>query len=198
MSIESRIAPMMLEKLQGLANSFDDELVEKETSEKEARRILTSTKQELEATKVMSAEMALQKENPDTIAQSMENLAYMEKKVTGIIEQQQKLQLRVHAQHEEQKSNGHISSGEDDIGERVMLAKMLQEEENKRKNNVAKYSDALSKAGAGEKGDQYRKLLSLSLGAEVKHMDENIDTLLQQLAEDEDGQEGETVLPGVS
>lgn len=198
MSIESRIAPMMLEKLQGLANSFDDELVEKETSEKEARRILTSTKQELEATKVMSAEMALQKENPDTIAQSMENLAYMEKKVTGIIEQQQKLQLRVHAQHEEQKSNGHISSGEDDIGERVMLAKMLQEEENKRKNNVAKYSDALSKAGAGEKGDQYRKLLSLSLGAEVEHMDENIDTLLQQLAEDEDGQEGETVLPGVS
>ena len=79
-----------------------------------------------------------------------------------------------------------------------MLAKMLQEEENKRKNNVAKYSDALSKAGAGEKGDQYRKLLSLSLGAEVEHMDENIDTLLQQLAEDEDGQEGETVLPGVS
>jgi transcription factor MBP1 len=42
-SIQNRIVPQMLEKLHLLAASFDEELEEKDASEREARRILNTT-----------------------------------------------------------------------------------------------------------------------------------------------------------
>lgn len=195
MSIESSIAPLMMEKFQNLANSFDDELVEKETSEREARRILKSTHQELESSKAQIKEISYLKESPDAIAKAKEQLAHVEKAVTMLIEQQQSLQLQFRSQQEELKSNGHTMSGEDDVAERVMLAKMLEDEKNKRQKLVVQYRDALSLAGAGEKGDQYRRLISKCTGELVEHMDENIDVLLHSLTEEEAGQESETVIP---
>ncbi|KAI9055782.1 hypothetical protein LZ554_000723 [Drepanopeziza brunnea f. sp. 'monogermtubi'] len=195
MSIESTIAPLMMERFQNLANSFDDELVEKETSEREARRILKSTRQELESSKAQIKEILFHKESPDVMAKAKEQLTHVEKAVTMLIEQQQSIQLQFRSQQEECKSNGHTMSSEDDIGERVMLAKMLDGERKKRQKLVVQYRDALSVAGAGEKGDQYRRLLAKCLGEDVEHMDENIDVLVHTLTEEEAGQEGEIVIP---
>ncbi|KAF8855156.1 apses-domain-containing protein [Acephala macrosclerotiorum] len=195
MSIQGRIAPLMLEKFQDLANSFDEELVEKETSEREAKRILQSTVQELESVRTQILDITFEKESPDIAQQGKERLAHVEGKVTSLIEQQQKMQLWNRVEREVSKTNGHMMPNEDDVGERVMLGKMLAEEQNKRQNMVIQYRDALSMAGAGEKGEQYRRLISKCLGTEADMMNENLDTLLEQLQEDQRGQQGETVMP---
>lgn len=195
MSIQGRIAPLMAEKFQDLANSFDEELVEKETSEREAKRILQTTVQELESVRGQILEISFEKEAPDTIKQSKDRLAHAENKVTSLLEQQQKQLLWNAIERESNKTNGHMMPNEDDLGERVRLAKMLADEQNKRQNLVIQYRDALSMAGAGEKGEQYRRLISKCLGTEAGLMNENLDTLLEQLQEDQRSQRGETVLP---
>jgi hypothetical protein len=193
MSIESTIKPLMLEKFQDLARSFDEELIEKETSEKEARRILSSTNQELAAIKQQILEVSYHQESPEKTAQGKQQLEQIQLMVTSLIEQQQKLSLWGNIQHEEAKMNGHMITSDDDVAERVMLAQRLMAEQNKRQKFVVQYRDALSDAGAGERGELYRRLIRKALGTEIEMMDENMDTLIEQLKEDQRGREGETI-----
>ncbi|OWO99436.1 hypothetical protein B2J93_3877 [Marssonina coronariae] len=195
MSIENRVTSIMLEKFSHLANSFDDELIEKETSEREARRILKSTIQELESSRHQIQEIVYLGESSEVAAQSKEQLAQVEQAVTALIEKQQQIRLWSHSQLQESSSNGHLMTSEDDVEEQIRLAKALDEEVNKRGSWVVKFRDALSVAGAGEKGDQYRRLLSKCLGEDAENMDENIDILVKSLNEEEHGQDGETVAP---
>jgi len=195
MSIESTIKPLMLEKFQDLARSFDEELVEKETSEKEARRILSSTHQELAAMNSQILEISFHQESPEVAAQGKQQLEQIEKMVTSLIEQQQKLNLWGKIQREEAKMNGHMMASDDDITERAMLAQRLSTEQNKRQKLVVQYRDALSDAGAGERGELYRRLIRKALGTEIEMMDDNMDTLIEQLKEDQRGREGETIIP---
>jgi hypothetical protein len=197
MSIESHIKPLMLEKFQDLARSFDEELIEKETSEKEARRILQSTHQELAAINAQIAEISFQREPPEKTAQAKQQLEQVEKMVASLIEQQQMLILRGKIQREEAKMNGHMITSDDDIAERVMLAQRLMAEQSKRQKLVIQYRDALSDAGAGERGELYRRLIRKALGTEIEMMDGNLDTLIEQLKEDQRSREGETIIRGV-
>jgi transcription factor MBP1 len=195
MSIESTIKPLMLEKFQDLARSFDEELVEKETSEKEARRILQSTHQELAAMNTQILEISCHQESPETAAQGNQQLEQIEKMVTSLIEQQQKLNLWGKIQREEAKMNGHMMTSDDDIAERAMLAQRLITEQNKRQKLAVQYRDALSDAGAGERGELYRRLIRKALGTDIEMMDDNMDNLIEQLKEDQRGREGETIIP---
>jgi hypothetical protein len=115
--------------------------------------------------------------------------------VTSLIEQQQKLNLWGKIQREEAKMNGHMMASDDDITERAMLAQRLSTEQNKRQKLVVQYRDALSDAGAGERGELYRRLIRKALGTEIEMMDDNMDTLIEQLKEDQRGREGETIIP---
>lgn len=199
MSIQGRIAPLIKEKFDDLAASFDEELVEKDTSEREAKRILQTTVQELETVRDQIREINIEKESADVAQQGKDRLAHAEHKVTSLIEQQQKVQLWTRVERELSKTNGHMMSNEDDVGERVMLAKMLGEEQNKRQKFVVQYRDALSMAGAGEKGEQYRRLISKCLGTDANELtDENLEILLSHLQEDQRGQQGETVMPEIN
>jgi transcription factor MBP1 len=186
MSIQSTITPLMLEKFQDLARSFDEELVEKETSEREARRILTSTNLELQTTNSQILDMTMTREPAEKALQSASQLAHVENMVTSLIEQQQKISLFHRSQHEESKSNGHMLNGntEDDMGERIMLAKMLDAEMNKRRKLVGKYREGLSLANAGEKGEVYRRIIAKAVGTDVGLVDENLDVLIEQLGEE--------------
>ena len=197
MSIESKITPLMLEKFQDLARSFDDELIEKETSEKEARRILNSTHAELAAMNEQILEIGYHRELAEERADSTAQLARIEKSITSLIEQQQQLRLLSLCQHEESKTNGHIMSGEDDLDERIMLAKMLAEEKDKRHGLISDYRDALAVAGAGEKGESYKKLIVKALfgGQDPSTVELDIDNVLAELTAEKLGQEGETVIP---
>jgi transcription factor MBP1 len=193
MSIQSKITPLMLEKFQDLAHSFDEELDEKETSEKEARRILQSTQAELAVANEQI--LGFHRETADSRAESVSQLIRIENSITSLIEQQQKLRLWSMTQLEESKSNGHMMSGDDDLHERAMLAKMLTEEQNKRQKLVILYRDALAMAGAGEKSEMYRKLIFKTVKKDqiMDTMDLNLDKLIEELGDDD--HEGEVILP---
>jgi transcription factor MBP1 len=191
MSIESKITPLVIDKFHELAKSFDEELKEKEESEKEARRILTSTQDELQATRSQIIEASYDNDQPDH-EQQLQKLRHLEQTVTGLIEQQQQIQLLARARHEENKQNGHMSQ-EDDLAERLMLARELAEEQEKRKQLVLEHVSALALAGAGEKGEKYRRLISKCVDQDVDAMDDNLDSLIEQLKQNEADRNLETI-----
>lgn len=185
MSVESKITPLVLEKFRELASSFDDELIDKDVSEKEANRLLNATHVELAQIREEYHEISYNVPmKDDDREQNIANLGQLDNLITSLIEQQQQLQLLSRSQHEESKQNGHMNQG-DDLGDRAILAQLLNEEQNKRQKLVGQYKEALSVAGPGEKGEQYRRLISKCVGAEVESMDENIDNLLEQLIDDQ-------------
>jgi hypothetical protein len=109
----------------------------------------------------------------------------VEDAVTSLVEQQQKIQLQILIQQEENKQNGFVpSSQEDDFEERAMLAKMLLDEQTKRQDLVKAYVEGLAKAGAGEKGEKYKLLISKCVETDFESVDDNLDSLLEQLKED--------------
>lgn len=193
MSIQSKVTPLIIEKFQDLAQSFDEELVEKERSEEEARRILENVRGEVASVKEKIGNSALSKESPEDAAHGKQQLAHMEKMVVSAIEQQQKILLWGYIQNEESKSNGHAPSNEDDVAERAMLAQMLVEQQNIRHQNVKKYTSGQSMAGAGEKEELYRRLIVQTLGTEADSLDQNLDVLIEQLRDEDPLRQRETL-----
>jgi hypothetical protein len=193
MSIETRVTPHVIEKFHELAKSFDEELKEKEESEKEARRILTTTQDELEAIRGQMLELSHDNDQPEVFEQKIQHLRHLEKTATGIIEQQQQIQLLARAQHEESKQNGSLDQDHDDVFERLLLAKKLAEEQEKRKKLVAQYCDALALAGAGQHGEKYRRLISKCVEQDFDTMDDNLDSLIEQLKQQESDRNLETI-----
>ncbi|TAQ83338.1 hypothetical protein B7494_g8339 [Chlorociboria aeruginascens] len=190
MSVASKITPLMLEKFQDLAYSFDDELVDKDHSEKEAKRILNSTHIELATIREQILDLGIMEDNDRVEAENKAQLAHIEHLVTSLIEHQQQIQLLSRTQLEENQANGHMSN-DDDVAERLSYSKQLNEELANRKQLVGQYRQALSMAGAGEKGEVYRRLISSCVDSEVDLMDENLDNLIEQLVEDQKDREGE-------
>ncbi|KAH8599202.1 hypothetical protein B0O99DRAFT_504969 [Bisporella sp. PMI_857] len=186
-SVDSKITPLIIEKFRELAQSFDDELQDKMESEKEANRLLITTNDELSQVRHQTMEYDyLQLQEGGDSEGNKAKYAQLDQAVISLIEQQQQMQLRARVQDEERKQNGHISQT-DEVTERAMLARMLNEEQAKRQTLVAQYKDALSMAGAGEKGEQYRRLISKCVDTDVDTMDENINSLLEQLQDDQGG-----------
>ncbi|TVY49283.1 Cell division cycle-related protein [Lachnellula occidentalis] len=186
MSVQQKVAPQMLQRFQELANSFDEELIEKNNSEKEARRIVNSTEVELSMLREQVLDLGFHEEDPETQAKKNKELAQLTQLTTSLIEQQQQMQLLASVNHEEGKSNGNITS--DDIMERATLAKMLNEEQTKRRALVLRYREALSKAGGlGEKGDLYKRLLALCAPTNEEMTPENMDILIEQMTEEQKG-----------
>jgi transcription factor MBP1 len=191
MSVESKVTPLIVEKFRELAASFDEELMDRDISEKEANRLLQTTKDELSQIREEYKALTLRPNKKDEDQdQNKAKLLQLDKNVTSLIEQQQQIRLLARAQHEEGKTNGHLNQG-DDLHERASLARILNEEQTKRQNLVSQYKEALSIAGQGEKGDQYRRLISKCVGTDVDDVDENVDHLLQQLVDDHGGLQNE-------
>ena len=193
MSIQAKVTPLVIDKFQELAKSFDEELKEKEESEKEARRILNSTEDELEATRNQILELSYDNDQSEAHEEKDQRLHHLESTVIGLIEQQQQIQLLARTQHEEAKQNGHLSQEDDDIAERLMLARQLIEQQEQRKQLVVQYRDALALAGAGQDGEKYRRLISKCVDQDVETVDDNLDSLIEQLSQQETDRSLETV-----
>lgn len=84
-TVQSRITPLVLQKFQDLAQSYDNELNEKEEAEKEARRILLNTQAELANLRAQVADLesrieadeATTKIEADAAAAAQKVLAYV-------------------------------------------------------------------------------------------------------------------------
>ncbi|CAG8958230.1 hypothetical protein HYFRA_00000584 [Hymenoscyphus fraxineus] len=186
MSVEKKLLPLMQEKLGVLAESFDEELREKDTSEQEANRIVATVQKELSEIRGRILELTASADDADTKAELQRNLGHIEQETVSLIEQQQYLQLLNNAQHEESKTNGHAHNGDDDPAEKVMLAKLLLEEQEKRHTLVTRYRDALGAAGdVGEMGELYRRVIADCVGVNQDEIDNEIDVLLETMQEED-------------
>lgn len=187
MSVEKKLLPLMQEKLGGLANSFDEELREKDTSEQEANRIVATVHAELSEIRGRILEVTASSDDADAKAELQRNLSHVEQEIVSLIEQQQQLQLLSRTSHEESKSNGHSGfNGDEDLGEKIMLAKLLHEEQERRHTLVGRYKDALGAAGdVGEMGELYRRVIAKSTGVSQEAIDGEIDVLLETMQEEE-------------
>ncbi|RKF61258.1 Cell division cycle-related protein res1/sct1 [Erysiphe neolycopersici] len=187
MSIQSTIGPQLMERIHHLAESFDEELKEKDTSEQEARRILTTTIAESEDLGKQVAELEKNKEDSDTAARNQNELDSIQKKLLSLLEQQQKIKLESLCKNccKEVDSSIEPELKDDDVSRRFMLIKTLEELQKQRQFLVTSYIDARSMIGENEKSDLYRRALVKSLGPDVSHVDENLDALVEQL---KDGQ----------
>jgi hypothetical protein len=185
------VTPLILEKFQELAKSFDDELIDRDNSEKEAKRILNATNIELATVRDKIRGLgAADEDDAETTTEEAELLA-CKQKIISLVEQQQALHLQALVQHNELMLNGHHNE-EDSPELRMELYAKLQAEMQKRRVLVQEYTEALSMTGMGEKVDMYRKLTAKCLGIKEEEVDDQLDSLLNALEEDRmdtDGQD---------
>lgn len=199
MTVETKIAPTMAEKFRDLAKSFDDELIDLDNSEKEARRILNTTQEEVGAVREQIQDL-LRREDRDEDVNSdeqLETLTREETVVMSLIEQQQSYILHSLVQTEDSRPpttstmNG-TASPDHDLAEKNILIHNLAQEIERRKTLAKKYAEARSQDGGGEKVGDYRKLLFKTLGLDAMgrkrdELDGEVDGLLGVLvAEKED------------
>lgn len=200
MTVESKIAPTMMEKFKDLAKSFDEELVDLENPETDARKILKATNDELSMVQGQ-IEALLEKEEVDGGNDDEEEseLAHLENQVLSLIEQQQSYTLRSLVQIEDSRipnttiNGNHNMTPEQQLAEKNEFAVLLAQEMEKRKLLVKALAAAKAREGGGEKAEEYRTLLVrclvLDQATSQGELEANLDQLLEVLvAEKKDGE----------
>jgi len=184
MTMESKVTPLMLEKFHDLAKSFDDELIDRDHSEKEAKRILNSTRIELATIREQIRDLGTAEEDDAMIASEEAQLQHARQSIIALIEHQQQLRLATSIHREDTMMNGHLDNDAEDHDLKLELYAQLEEEQRRRVQLVEEYGDALSMAGMGEKGELYRKLTTKCLGLKEEDVDAQLDSLINVLEED--------------
>ncbi|RKF61178.1 Cell division cycle-related protein res1/sct1 [Erysiphe neolycopersici] len=188
LSIQSRVAPQLIERTKNLAASFDKELKDKDVLERDTRRILNSTiaeSDEIEQQVNELQEMRDLKQNPENIIQSMDELNSFQMKFISLVEQQQMNQLQSSYESEHQKlkefSNEESETERDQLLERIKLSRTLSDQQKQRQDLVQSYLNARSMVGGGGKSDLYRRFFIKSFGPDISLVDENLGSLVKQL-----------------
>ncbi|TQN70140.1 Cell division cycle-related protein res1/sct1 [Colletotrichum shisoi] len=184
-TVHARITPLIMEKFQDLAGSYDEELREKDNAEKEARRILSNTQAELAAVRQQIAELEAQLEPDEGAAQIMSEANRAKHQVMSLITHQNRLHVQQAVDQEISKLNGDVD--EASYEDRLALAKQLQTMVSEQRQSESDYVEALSMVGTGENIDKYRRLLRKCLPpADAENLDENLDNLIEMMEEDRD------------
>lgn len=188
LSIQTRVAPQLIERTKNLAESFDKELKDKDVLQHDARRILNSTIAESDEIEQQVNELQKMKDlrqNPENLMQSLDELNSFQRKFISVLEQQQmnQLQSSYGCEHEKLKEiiNEEHETERDQILERIKLSRTLSDQQKQRQDLVQSYLNARSMAGVGGKSDLYRRFLIKSFGPEISLGDENLSSLVKQL-----------------
>lgn len=184
-TIQTRITPLILDKIQDLSQSYEEEWVDKDNAEKEARQILTNTQTELNIVKLQVAEFEAQLE-PEEIASRIAAEASRAKfEVQSLISHQNRLQVQAAVDQELAMSNG---DGVDEPYEvRLELARNLASALVEQRGAEAEYVEALSMVGTGERIEQYRRLLKKCLDqSDAETLDANLDSLIEMMEEEKE------------
>lgn len=194
--VSSKITPAIVSKFQDLARSFDEELKEREGSEREARRILSQSQMELAGVQRQIQELTEggEDEAPARQRNELSQLEHAQARCISLLEQQQAILLSALVSQKESElptngvngdtlTNGN-QDGAADIHEMVELLESLRQEQVKRQQLVNECTLALADRGVGETADRYRKLTAKCLGLKDGEVDEQLDALLEVLEED--------------
>ncbi|VUC37813.1 unnamed protein product [Clonostachys rosea] len=182
-TVHSRITPLILEKFQDLAKSYDDEWHQKEVAETEAQRILSNTQAELESARRQIAEMEEQIESEEAAAKMMSEANRAKHQVTELITYQNRQHIQKAVEEELSKTNGD-SMQEESYEERLSLAQQLAQLLADQRQAETEYVDALAMVGTGDKIEKYRKLLKACLEPkDGESLDMNLDSVVDMVEE---------------
>ncbi|KAH6689425.1 hypothetical protein F5X68DRAFT_274608 [Plectosphaerella plurivora] len=196
-TVQTRILPIMLERLNELSQRYDDEIHAKNDAEKDARRILANTQAELALARQQAALHESRLEPEDTAARVASDANLAKHQVMSLITSQNRLHVQHQVDNDLALLNGDAA---DDTSheERLALARQLQAALNDQRQAEAEYVDALSMVGTGENIDKYRRLLRRCLDTkDVDCLDSNLDSLIDMMEEDQDlgGPEADGLAP---
>lgn len=221
-TVQSRITPLVLQKFQDLAQSYENELDEKESAEKEARRILLNTQAELANLQTNIADLESRVEAEEAAAKTEVEAAETAKQVLAYITHQNRLAIQVAISKElatvngdtskpSEKPNGQTESKPDgssdekppfDPQERLELATELRTLLQDQRRAEAEYVEARGLTGTGEKIEKYLHLLKSCLPPEDQEMlDENLEDMIKMMEDETDvlaGAEGAAGPAGVA
>ncbi|PTB74875.1 hypothetical protein M440DRAFT_6232, partial [Trichoderma longibrachiatum ATCC 18648] len=206
-TVHSRISPLIMEKFQQLAKSYDEEWHEKDVAEAEARRILTNTQAELNLVRQQITELEAQLEPDDVAAKVMSEANLVRHNVLSLITHQNRLHIQQAVENEMSKLNGNASSSgggdgggsnsnnpngagtnsmqDDSYEERLALARQLSQMLMEQRQAETEYVDALSMVGVGDKIEKYRRLLKRCLDTkDGEVLDANLDSLIDMMEEE--------------
>ncbi|KAL2758276.1 hypothetical protein ACRALDRAFT_1028659 [Sodiomyces alcalophilus JCM 7366] len=184
-AVQDRISPLISQSLHELSATFDEELHEKEAAEKDARRLLNNTQNELNSIRQEIALLESQLE-PDSVASKVMAEANLAKhQVMSLITRQNRLHVHESVDAELSQLNGDVEEGS--YEERLALARQLHAAVQEQRQAEAEYVDALGMVGTGENIDKYRRLLKKCLDPrDADTLDSNLDSLVEMMEEDRD------------
>lgn len=191
-TVQSRIAPLVLAKFQDLAQSYDDELAEKDSAERDARRILANTQAELAAARAALSELEGRAESDEAAAKVAASAASLKDQALQFVTHQSRIAIRDQADAElaamANGDGGAAAQDDDNPEERLRLALELHSLLCDQRRAEADYVDARGAVGTGEQIDKYRRLLRGCLGPEYDQetLDANLDDLIKTMEEDVD------------
>lgn len=185
-TVQSRISPLIMEKFQDLAKSYEEEWHEKDVAETEARRILSNTQTELHSVRQQIAEVEAQLEPDDTAGKIMNEANLAKHQVLSLITHQNRLHVQQAVDNELNRINGDGVQGES-YEERLSLARQLSQMLTDQRQAETEYVDALSMVGTGDKIEKYRRLLKRCLDPkDGESLDTNLDSLIEMMEEESD------------
>ncbi|KAK4039906.1 hypothetical protein C8A01DRAFT_16187 [Parachaetomium inaequale] len=213
-TVQSRITPLVLQKFQDLAQSYENELDEKEDAEKEARRILLNTQAELANLRTSVADLESRLEADEAATKTEAEAAETAKQVLAYLTHQNRLAIQDAINKElatvngdgdgskpSDKPNGQPSDSEpnpseaattdkkdsDDSQDRLRLATELRALLQDQRRAEADYVEARGLTGTGEKIDKYLRLLTSCLPPEDQEMlDENLEDMIKMMEDEAD------------
>jgi transcription factor MBP1 len=192
-TVQNKITPLVLEKFQDLARSYDEEWKEKNEAENEARRILGNTQNELTAVRQQIAELESRLETDEAAAKAVGDATMAQHQVLSLLANQTRYHVQAAVEQSVSMMNG--DSGGESPEERLKLAQELKALVEEQRRAEQEYVDALGLSGTSEKIDKYRHLLMQCLDhQDAENLDSNLDDLIGMM--EEERSEGDIVIPG--
>ncbi|KAK3326789.1 hypothetical protein B0H66DRAFT_169336 [Apodospora peruviana] len=189
-TVQSRITPLVLEKFQELAQSYDNEFKEKDDAEKDARKMVLHTQAELANLHTSLADLESRLEADEKAAKTSAEADAARNKVLAYVTHQHRLVVQEAVEQSlSMVMNGDGASDGEEISEtyeeRLQLAAELRNILLEQRAAEAEYVEARGMLGTGEKIDKYRHLLRSCLPPEDQEMlDENLEDMIKMM-EDE-------------
>jgi hypothetical protein len=183
-TVQSRITPLVLEKFQDLAMSFEEEFKEKDEAEKEAQRVLLNTQAELTNVRASISDLEGRLEPEEVAAKVGLDAEAVRQQVLSLVAHQTR--MAVADAGEQTMANGSETEDASDALEvRLALAAELQNLLREQRAAEAEYVEALGVVGTGEKIDKYRRLLKSCLGPDDRDMlDANLEDMIKMMEEE--------------
>ncbi|KAF2084641.1 apses-domain-containing protein [Saccharata proteae CBS 121410] len=196
-TLMSKIAPTIYEKCEQLAVAYEAELAEKEAEAADAERVVRKRQAEVEAVRKQLRELGLldpldgvpYPDERDEEAQiQQEELDALLRESQTLLELEQKAELRKLIADEKSglysNPHGHdANDGESSIKEQLRLALEVGYAQAERRQLVTQVVQHLSTAGMGKKSDEYKRLITVTLGVREEDVEAMVPDILSELEE---------------